>query len=102
MSVTLKGKWLLLAVFISGYAASLIIKDISLVENAIAKNKTKCQYVQLANVFPQSRISKGNVLVKPDKDVNALVKNGWEYVSQMDHGEKANKLFSIWRKCPGR
>ncbi len=99
MSVTLKGKWLLLAVFIFGCMSTLVIKDISFVKNAIAKTQSKCQYVQLSNVFPRSRIAKGRVLVKKDKDVDALTRGGWEYVSQMDHGEKAKKLFSIWKKC---
>ena len=38
MSITLKGKWLLLAVFISGYAANSIIRDIPFIKTAYAKS----------------------------------------------------------------
>jgi len=93
MSVTLKGKWLLLAVFIFGCATGPVFQYLSF-EDAVAKTMSKCQYTSTwlkeVGMTEDDEIS---VSVKYGSAGKMLVGNGWRIVSG------AGVANLIWEKC---
>lgn len=94
MNITLKGKWLLLAVFIFGCATGPVVNKALSVKDALAKSKKKrkCQYTYIKDSYDPNIAEDGQ---KPEYGDNwkKLINDGWRL-----HTVKGKEVY-IWEKC---
>jgi len=82
--------------------STLVIKDLSLIKNSVAKTGGKCQYAwgSWEEIAGWADVKKKVVHLKYGNKVKLLLNKGWEpHLLSKLHGHNKAEGFILWKKC---